>query len=319
MIKWGIMGSGNIANSFVKGLQVIEEADLYAVASKSKGKGEAFAEKYQIKKVYNSYEELAKDPEVDVIYISTINSLHEACIDLAIDNHKSVLCEKPLSLDADTCKRLCKKARNEKVFLMEAFWTKFLPSYQKAKQLVENGKIAEIQNIKSSFCFKADPKTCIRHLTKNLGGGILFDVGIYGLELACDLFGENPIRMIHLTSKGNAEVDTDSSIILNFGSGRNANLHFSFNFDQKQDLYIHGTKGTIKMPSFWNGTKVFHYDDDDKKKSVYEFPFKGNGYEYEALEVIKCLKEKALESSIMSHERSITIACLIDEARKINS
>ena len=105
MIKWGIMGSGNIANSFAKGLQVIEDANLYAVASKSKGKGEAFAEKFNVEKIYGSYEELAKDSEVEVIYISTINSLHETCINLAIDNHKHILCEKPLSLDPVTCKK----------------------------------------------------------------------------------------------------------------------------------------------------------------------------------------------------------------------
>jgi predicted dehydrogenase len=317
MTNWGIMGPGTIAHSFAKGLSTIEDARVYAVASHSKERGETFAKEYGALKVYDSYDELCEDSDVDVVYISTINPLHEECIEIAIKNHKNILCEKPLTLDPKTTEKLLKKARVEGVFIMEAFWTKFLPSFIKAKELLSKGSIGDLKYIESSFCFYADPKYCVRHLEKKLGGGVIYDVGIYGIESACDIFESCPVSMKHSTSLGKTGVDMDSTIILNFGEGRSANMHFSFDFDKPQDMYIYGTKGYMKLPSFWHGTSVELYSNNELKH-CYKLPYAGSGYEYEAMEVMSCIENKKLEAPRMKHARSVNISKLVEEAMIIN-
>lgn len=317
MINWGIMGPGAIAHSFAKGLLTVEDAKIYAVASHSKERGISFAKEFNVLKIYESYEALCKDPLVDIVYISTINPLHEECIEVAIKNHKNILCEKPLTLDPKTTEKLLKKARVEGVFIMEAFWTKFLPSFIKAKSLLSKGTIGDLKYIESSFCFYANPKYCVRHLDKNLGGGVIYDVGIYGIESACDIFESCPVGINHSTSLGKTGVDTDSTVILDFGQGRSANMHFSFEFDKPQDMYIYGSKGYIKLPSFWNGESVELYSNNELKH-IYKLPYYGSGYEYEAREAMKMVENGKLESPRMKHSRSVSISKIIKEAMIIN-
>ncbi|MBK5201564.1 MAG: Gfo/Idh/MocA family oxidoreductase [Spirochaetaceae bacterium] len=317
MTNWGIMGPGAIAHSFAKGLSIIDNAKIYAVASHSKERAQSFANEFNAIKVYDSYEDLCKDPKVDVVYISTINPLHEECIEVAIKNHKNILCEKPLTLDPKITEKLLKKARVEGVFIMEAFWTKFLPSFIKAKELLSKGTIGDLKYIESSFCFYANPKHCVRHLDKKLGGGVIYDVGIYGIESACDIFETSPVSINHSTSLGKTGVDTNSTVILDFGQGRSANMHFSFEFDKPQDMYIYGSKGYMKLPSFWNGTSVELYSNNELKH-IYKLPFNSSGYEYEAREVMNNIEKGKLESSRMKHIRSVNISKIIKEIMIIN-
>jgi predicted dehydrogenase len=317
MTNWGIMGPGAIAHSFAKGLVTLDGASIYAVASHSKERGQSFANEFNAIQVYDSYEDLCKDPKVDVVYISTINPLHEECIEIAIKNHKNILCEKPLTMDPKTTEKLLKKARVEGVFLMEAFWSKFLPSFIKAKELLSKGAIGDLKYIESSFCFFANPKYCVRHLDKKLGGGVIYDVGIYGIESACDIFESCPVSINHSTSLGKTGVDTDSTVVLDFGQGRSANMHFSFEFDKPQDMYIYGSKGYMKLPSFWNGTSVELYSNNELKH-IYKLPYNGSGYEYEAMEVMKNIEKGKLESSRMKHLRSVNISKILKEIMIIN-
>ena len=311
------MGPGTIAQSFAQGLQVIPEATIGAVASHSRQRGKAFAQKYGVDYVYTDYEEMAQNPHIDIIYCATINPMHERCIQIALDNGKAVLCEKPLTLSARTSQKICQMAEEKKLFLMEAFWTQFLPSYRKAKEIIEAGELGTIQYIEASFCFRADPRVHVRHLTPQLGGGVIYDVGIYGLETACDFFGEQPTKIISATSKGNAQVDTDSTVILCFSQGRQANLHFSFTFYKPQDMIIYGSKGKLVLPEFWHGTELLRYSDNKSIEEKLSYPFEGNGYEYEAMHVMDCFKKGLKQSPLMSHERTIACATMIDEARRI--
>lgn len=317
MINWGIMGPGTIAKSFAQGLRVIPEANIYAVASHSWQRGKEFAQQYGINHVYTDYEEMAQNPHIDVIYCATINPMHEKCINIALDNGKAVLCEKPLTLSAQMSQNICQKAEEKNLFLMEAFWTQFLPSYRKTKELLQKGELGDIQYIEASFCFRTDPLIHIRHLSPQLGGGVVYDVGIYGLATACDFFGEEPTKIISATSKGSAEVDTDSTIILCFSQGRVANLHFSFIFDKPQDMIIYGSKGKLVLPEFWHGTQLIRYANDTSIGEKLSFPFEGSGYEYEAMHVMDCLQKGLKQSPLMSHKRTIACAAMIDEARRI--
>src|SRR6187402_265920 len=188
-IRWGILGCGKIANKFATDLQLIEDAELVAVASRDVEKGKAFASLFHARLNFNTYEALASCDEVDVIYIATPHGFHLEHTSLCLQHSKAVLCEKPMAINSKQVKEMIDLAQKQKVFLMEAFWTKFLPQYQKVVELIQAGEIGTIKMIEADFGFKATSPTPQRLYDVALGGGALLDVGIYPVFLALSLLG----------------------------------------------------------------------------------------------------------------------------------
>ena len=186
--KWGIIGCGQIAGKFAESLKVISDAILYAAASRSGEKARSFCKKYHVRKWYDSYEKLAEDPEIDAIYIATPHNLHLENSTLCIQNRKAVLCEKPLTVNEREAKKLIKNAREAKVFLMEAFWTRFLPSTVKLNQLLEDGLIGEVKLLQADFGYYMPFDGNHRSYNPDLAGGALLDVGIYPINFAQMIF-----------------------------------------------------------------------------------------------------------------------------------
>lgn len=208
-IRWGIIGTGTIANIFAADLLLVEDGILQAVASRGLEKAEAFGRKYKSVKSYGTYEELAEDPDVDVVYIATPHVLHKENTLLCLNNKKAVLCEKPIAINAIDTKEMIDCARANGVFLMEAMWTRFLPQIKWVREVIENGEIGDVRWIKADFGYAigADYPSSGRLLNKELGGGSLLDVGIYPLSFVHMIMKKDPVKICSSLVIGDTGVD----------------------------------------------------------------------------------------------------------------
>lgn len=316
IIKWGIMGPGTIAHSFAKGLDNIQDAEIYAVASHSVERAEKFAEEFNVKKAYGNYEDFLNDPEIDVVYISTTNQLHKDCVLMCLKAGKPVICEKPFTINAKDAKELINCARDSKVFLMEAMWTRYIPSIVKLREIIDNKDIGEITQVRADFCFKGNSDSKNRLLDLNLGGGALLDVGVYVVSFANMILGDKPLNVMSKAFVGPTGVDEQFSSILSYDNGKLAFLNAAINVEMPQDAYVIGTKGYIHIPNFWHGN-LLNVHVDGENEEILQLPYQSTGYNYEALEVMKCIREGKTESLIMPLDETLAIIETMDEMRKI--
>lgn len=314
-INWGVIGAGRIAGKFADSLVVLPEAKLLAVASRSIDKANEFADAYGVPHRYGSYEELVQDPEVDVVYIATPHVGHYAHTLLCLNHRKAVLCEKPFAMNRHQVLEMLKVAKEKEVFLMEALWTKFLPATRKMMELIEKGAIGEVKSISADFGFRADFHPEGRLFDPKLGGGALLDIGIYPLFLATTILGK-PEQVKALATFGATHVDEQCSISLAYKSGAMATLSCSIVSHTPVEACITGTEGSIRMHSRWYAPTSITLCQPTKEPKAFHFKHVGNGYNYEAEEVMMCLQEGKLESSIMMHKDSLTLIEMLDWVRQ---
>ena len=217
IIKWGILGPGRIANSFAKGLKSLPDASIVAVGSRSKERADTFAREYGIAKSYGSYQELANYPEVDIIYIATPHPNHKESALLCLKAGKAVICEKPFTVNAAESEELIKFAREQKLFLTEAMWTRYLPASIKVRELLSAGIIGDIKIVKADSGFICGWDTKSRLLNPELGGGALLDIGVYPISYASMIFNAaEPIKIVSIANIGVTGVDEDFSTIIGY-------------------------------------------------------------------------------------------------------
>ena len=188
-IRWGILGTGKIASRFANDLRQLGDAEVVAVGSRSQSGAEAFAERFGIAQRHGSYAELADDPEVDVVYVATPHPAHYEDAMLAIRAGKSVLVEKPFTLNAAQARDLVAAARASGVFLMEAMWTRLLPTVVEIRELLSAGVLGDVRTVTADLGirFPKDPES--RIFAANLGGGALLDLGVYPVSFASMVLG----------------------------------------------------------------------------------------------------------------------------------
>jgi dihydrodiol dehydrogenase / D-xylose 1-dehydrogenase (NADP) len=311
-IKWGILGPGEIANDFVKALKVLPEAEIFAVASREKNRALGFGKQYGINenKCYGSYEELLKDNEVDAVYIAVPHVFHKELSLKSLKYGKAVLCEKPVAMNEKEIVEVVEMADKNSLFFMEAMWTRFLPVMKKVQQWVRNGNIGKLQIIQADFGFKGykDPEG--RLFNKRLGGGALLDVGIYTISLSSYLFGNIPEIIKSAAFIGDTEIDEQTSISFSYKDGGIASLYCSINANTPQQAHIIGDKGRIFVPDFWKAERATLFAGGQEE--TINIPFVANGYEYEAQEVINCLKAGKTQSEIMNWKESVEIMRIMD-------
>lgn len=315
VIHWGILGAGNIARSFATGLQVLPQARLVAIGSRSLEKANAFGEAFGIPRRYGRYQELVDDPEVDVIYVATPHSLHREHSLLCLQAGKAVLCEKPFALNAREAREVIACARRKRLFLMEAMWTRFLPIMDQVRQWLAAGAIGEPRLLTADFGFRAEFNPEGRLFHPALGGGSLLDIGVYTVALAFMVFGGPPARITGLAHLGETGVDEQAAFILGYGQGQLALLASAIRTNTPQEARIDGTHGRIRIDSFWRATRATLAVEGQEPQTV-ERPFEGNGYNYEAAEVMRCLEEGKLESNLMPLEETLSILETLDEIRR---
>lgn len=315
-IKWGIIGAGNIATKFATALSSMKDTELVAIASRNIKKAEEFADHFHIKKTYGSYEELAKDEDIDVVYIATPHTEHKNNSALCIINNKAVLCEKPFTINVDDSQYLIDLAAKHDVFLMEAMWTKFLPVTNAVKSWIKDKKIGEVKHIQASFGYNTPFDINSRLYNPDTAGGALLDVGVYPITYACYLLDKLPDSISSSAIIGKSNVDEQNVIALHYDNGVLANLSSAIAVHTGDDALIIGDEGKISIPNFWNAQKALVYNNEGQIVDSVELPFVTNGYEYEAEEVNNCLRQGKKQSSINSLNDTLDIMKIMDEIRR---
>lgn len=314
IIKWGIIGLGNIANKFAADLLLVDGAQLEAVASRDSKKAKDFAQEYHSTKAYSSYQELAEDPEVGIVYIATPHTFHYENTMMCLRSGKSVLCEKAFGMNTQEVENMLTEAKNKNVFLMEALWTRFIPATEKLLELINQNAIGDIKHIRADFGFIADKNPNRRLFNKKLGGGSLLDVGIYPVYLSLLLLGL-PQEILAKAQMTKSQVDSFCTMVFNYTNGAKAVLESSIESATPVEAYIYGSKGSIKMHKNFHHTKelTIHLEGEQPKSIPIEYI--GNGYYHEIIEVLSCLRNKKPESSKMPHQMSINLIKTLDRIR----
>ncbi len=315
VINWGILGTGRIATLFAEDVQLTPDSRLLSVGSRSQESADKFGDKFNIRNRYPDYESLAADPDVDVIYVATPHPFHYENTKMCLEAGKAVLCEKPFTINTGETKELIALAKEKNLFLMEAMWSRFVPIYVKVREWIEDGLIGEVRMVQADFGFRVDWDPQNRLLNPDLGGGALLDVGIYPIDLASMVFNKKPKKIIGSAHLGATGVDEQSAMILTYDQGELAVLSCAVRTDTPHEAVILGTEGSIKLePPFWHARKAKLITDGEE--SSIDLPIVGNGYYYEAMEVIQCLNKGLKESSIMPLSDTVRNMKIMDELRK---
>lgn len=312
-INWGILATGGIAAAMAKGLARVPDAYLAAVGSRTQEAADKFGRRFGIPKRYGSYEDLALDPDIDVVYVSTPHNLHyENCL-MLIREGKAVLCEKPFTINAAQAAEVISLAKEKKCFIMEAMWTRFLPAIVRVREILTKGLLGEIRMLFAGFGFKAEFDPSHRLFNPSLGGGALLDVGVYPVSFASMVFGQ-PAQISSQCHLGNTGVDEQSVVLLRYELGQMAVLAAAVRTEIPQDAYIIGTEGKLRIYSPWWQSQTLSLK-FGKREKVLKFPFKGNGFSFEAEEMMRCIREGRLESHIMPLDESLSIMETMDTVR----
>lgn len=315
-IRWGILGPGGIAHKFADALKAIPDAEITAVGSRDLQRADIFAGTFDVPHRHGSYLELANNSEVDVVYVATPHPFHKACAMLCLEAGKAVLCEKPLTVDADQAEALIACAREHKQFLMEAMWTRFIPVMVKVREWLAAGVIGEPRMLTADFGNRVEltaENMKGRLFALELAGGALLDIGVYTVSLASMVFGA-PTEITSLAHIGETGVDEQAAVLLGYDAGQIASLSCAITTRTSQDARIFGTKGSIYIPNFSRAISAT-LEVLGKEPVQIEIPFTGNGFEYQVLEVIKCLRAGKLESDVMPLDESLSIIKTMDVAR----
>ena len=314
-IRWGILSTGAIARSFVKGLAAVPDAEAVAVGSRTQKAADAFGVEFDIPRRHPSYDALANDPDVDVIYVATPHSLHRENSILCLRAGKPVLCEKPFTINRPEAAEVVAVARDEGLFLMEAMWTRFLPIMDQVRRWMRDGAIGKVRMVSADFGFGSRPgRTKSRLYDPALGGGALMDVGIYSLSFASMVFGRPPSRVMSMAHIGELEVDEQAGMMLGYDAGEMAMLFTSIQCSTSHWAHIMGTEGMIRIhPPYWRGTTATLVRDG--KEEVVERPFEGNGYNCQAAAVGRYLREGKLESDEIPLDETVAIMGTMDMIR----
>jgi predicted dehydrogenase len=317
VIRWGILGCGRIARKFAADLQHTENAVLLAAGSRNYGSAQAFATEFPVKHIHDSYEALASNPEVDVIYIASPHGLHHEHVMLCLAHKKAILCEKAFAINSKQATEMIEMARKQDVFLMEALWTKFMPHYDKLLELIGNGELGSIRNMLVNFGFIPPDPVPQRLYDPFLGGGTMLDIGIYNVFIALSVLGR-PDKVEASMTPAATGVDEQCAVLFKYNSGALAQLFSSFTTHLATEADISGDRGRIRLCTrfYEPGTTIEFYTGRADTRQVIPFAKEaGFGYQYEARHVGECLRKGWKESPVMRHQDSLLMMETLDRIR----
>jgi predicted dehydrogenase len=318
MIKkynWVVLGCGKIARKFSQDLKLLPNARLYAAASRDLKRAQDFAAGLGFEKAYGSYEEMVKDPAVDVVYVATPHSFHHEHTMLCLNHKKAVLCEKAFAINKKEAEEMVDCAKQNNVFLMEAFWTMFQPSFRRAMQIIGAEELGKLKLVRSDFAFNGPYEPQKRLYNIALGGGSLLDIGIYPVFAALTAFGKPELikSVADFSATGSEET---VSIIFKYPGGEMATLASSFaSFSPVQTEYW-CENGYLILNTKWHApTSISVYRAGEKPETWPSEHKEGFGYQYEAAHVMACLDAGKIESDRMTWQLSIDLMETLDRIR----
>jgi predicted dehydrogenase len=312
--KWGILAPGKMSAKFTKGLILLENAELYAVGSRDLQRAKQFANEYGYKKYYGSYEELAADTELEVVYIASPHSHHHEHVMLCLRNGKHVICEKAFAINSGEVEEMISEARNRNLFLMEALWPPFQPFYKKAAEILKSGIVGKIIHLNGCFSFMAPYDPNDRKFNLTLGGGSLLDIGIYPVIDALTFLGV-PSEIKASAVFGDSGSEESMSAIFSYPHSKMATLYSSFRADKGIGCEILCEKGNIIVSRGRNMNQSTILGLHGGEKQEFVFSPDAMGYHWEAEEVMRCLDDGKTESSIVPLSFSLDLMNTLDRIR----
>lgn len=313
--RWGILGTGRIAGDFATGLAAEVGATVVAVGSRTQETADRFADRFEIPNRHPTYDALAADPDVDIIYIATPHPLHKENTISCLRAGKAVLCEKPFAINSGEAQEMIDCAREKGVFLMEAMWTRFLPHIREMARRIEEGQIGDIRLFQADFCYRSPINPERRTFNPDLGGGALLDVGVYPISLAHHLMG-SPARIASFAHLGVTGVDELAGMLFQYDDGALAVLSTAVRANSPDSMLISGTKGEIRSHGRWWAPSGFTISRDGHEPETVHPDIIGNGWNYQAVECGRCLREGLTEHELMPLDESLAIMRLMDGLRE---
>ena len=314
-VRWGILATGAIAASFTEDLALLPDARVTAVASRTEESARRFAERHAVPRAYGDWADLARDPEVDVVYVATPHANHHDAAALLLAAGKPVLCEKPLTLNLAEAQRLVGIARERGVFLMEAMWTYLDPAIRRIVELIADGAIGEVRTVHAEFAFTAPAGGVGRLRDRAAGGGALLDVGVYPVAFAQLLLGAP--ESVHAWGRvADDGVDENTGMVLGHASGAQAVLSCSIVSDSAQRAEIGGALGRIEIPRDFYRPASFVLHRRGHEPEEFRLPqAPGHGYAHEAAEVMRCLRAGEPESPLVPLDGTLAVMSTLDTVR----
>ncbi|MFC0439472.1 Gfo/Idh/MocA family protein [Kutzneria buriramensis] len=308
-VRWGIMGTGGIAQQFATDLELTDSGKVVAVGSRSRASADNFADGFTIERRHASYADLAADPEVDAVYVATPHPMHHPNALLALNAGKAVLVEKPFTMNAEEARELVKVARANNVFLMEAMWTRFLPHMRKVRELV--GGLGDIVTVTADFGYGFPEEADHRLFAPELGGGALLDLGIYVVSFASMVLG-TPSKIVSMIDPAFTGVDAQTSMIFGYDSGAQALLNCTLRGTSPTRATVVGTEGRIEIDSEFFAPTTVRLVPRDGSPTVFASEHEGRGLRHQADEVARRLAAGETESPLMSLDESVSIMETMD-------
>jgi predicted dehydrogenase len=314
-VRWGILSTGKIARAFANALREVPDAVLAGVASRSQDKADAFASEFGAGAAYGSYEALGAAPDIDLVYIGTPHPQHAANALLALRAGKGVLCEKAFTMNRREADEVVAMAREKRLFLMEAMWTRFLPALAEVKRIIASGEIGEVSQVAADLGFTANFGPGHRLFNPELGGGALLDIGIYPLSIAASLLG--PVAEVRAQAQmGPTGVDVQTGFTLKHAGGAMSICSCSLLARTPSELTVSGTRGHIRMNTRFHQARSVTVALDDGSTRTIDTPFLGNGYVHEVIEAQRCFRAGLIESPGMTHDETLALMGVMDEIRR---
>lgn len=308
-----ILGAGNIASTMAITLQPLKDVTCYAVAAREYERAKVFADKYGFTKAYGSYEDMLEDPNVELVYIATPHSHHYEHIKLCLKHNKHVLCEKAFCANAKQAEEVMLEAEEKGLLLTEAMWVRYMPMAKKIVEVIENGIIGRPTSLAANLGYPLEHKE--RLVDLKLCGGALLDLGVYVLNFASIVFGEDIDSMAANCVKYSTGVDAQETIMLTYSDGRMATLYATMLAQTDRRGFINGTNGYIEIENINNFESIRVYNLERRVVAEYAAPTQVTGYEYEVLSAMKAIREGQIECPEMTHAMTLYIMQLMDSIR----
>lgn len=312
-MKMAILGAGGIARTMAYTMSRMEEVECYAVAARDYERARCFADEYGFEKAYGSYEEMVMDPEVELVYIATPHSHHYEHTELCLHHGKHVLCEKAFMANAWQAEKVIKLARSKNLLLAEAIWTRYMPMRKTLDEVIASGIIGEVYSLTANLGYVIDHVP--RLVDPALAGGALLDVGVYTINFASMVFGDQIKSVMSTAILTETGVDAQNSITICYEDGKMALLHSSMMALTDRRGIIHGSKGFIEVKNINNCEEIEVYDLERNLIRKYNTPPQITGFEYQVAACMQAIHNGEVECAQMPHSEIIRIMKCMDELR----
>ena len=311
-LRWGVLGTGRIAQTFASDLSLVDDGVIVAVGSRSQGGADQFGDTFDVARRYGSYSALVADPDVEAIYVATPHPFHAQNACLALEHGKHVLVEKAFTMNADEARAVVSMARSTNRFAMEAMWTRFLPHVVALRDLLADGAVGTVVAVHAVHGKWFELDATSRLFAPELGGGALLDLGIYPVSFASMVLGQ-PASVRALVTPTFTGVDGQTSMLFGYDSGAHAVLTCTSRARSATRASIVGTEARIDIDGDFYAPTSFTLTSRRGETTSFDFPSQGRGLQYQASEVAWRIRCGERESPVMPLDETVAIMETIDE------